>query len=177
RRFDRDGALRIPFMSAMAMTGHRDGDRGSYLEIVDALAEQAADPRRDRLELFRRVAFSIPISNVDDHLRNHGFLWRGAAGWSLSPAYDLNPTPRDVKPGILATNIDYDDGSCSIELLRSVAEEFSLKLADADRLVREVATVCSGWREVARARAVQATEIERMASAFEHDELSSALAL
>ncbi|MCU5785548.1 type II toxin-antitoxin system HipA family toxin [Alloalcanivorax marinus] len=174
RRFDCDGDERIPFLSAMSMTGHRDGERGSYLEIVDALAEQGASAREDRQELFRRVAFSILVSNVDDHLRNHGFLWQGRAGWSLSPAYDLNPTPQDMKARVLATNIDLDDGTCSIELLRSVADEFSLKPAEADACIREVAKACKGWRDAARKRGAPAAEIKRMESAFEHEDLATA---
>lgn len=177
RRFDRNGDERIPFLSAMSMTEHRDGERGSYLEIVDALAEQGARARADRLELFRRVAFSILVSNVDDHLRNHGFLWQGGAGWSLSPAYDINPTPQDIKARVLATNIDLDDGTCSIELLRSVAEEFSLKLADADSEIRAIADVCKGWRNVASERRAPACEIKRMESAFEHADLVRARSL
>jgi len=61
--------------------------------------------------LFRRVVFNVLISNVDDHLRNHGFLWLGKAGWLLSPAYDLNPVPTDLKARVLTTNIDLDEGA------------------------------------------------------------------
>ena len=117
RRFDRDGTLRIPFLSAMAMTGSRDGTRGSYPEIVDALAGAGAQAKADAIELYRRVAFNVLISNVDDHLRNHGFLWSGNAGWVLSPAFDLNPVPADVKARVLSTNIDLDEGTCSLDLL------------------------------------------------------------
>jgi serine/threonine-protein kinase HipA len=85
RRFDRNGTIRIPFLSAMAMTGSKDGDRGSYPEIVDALAQNGAQAKTDAQAQYRRVAFNVLISNVDDHLRNHGFLWLGKAGWSLSP--------------------------------------------------------------------------------------------
>ncbi|MBP2562087.1 serine/threonine protein kinase HipA of HipAB toxin-antitoxin module [Neorhizobium galegae] len=89
RRFDRNGAIRIPFLSAMAMMGAKDGERGSYPEIVDALAQHGAQGKTDAHALYRRVVFNVLISNVDHHLRNHGFLWLGKAGWSLSPAYDL----------------------------------------------------------------------------------------
>lgn len=177
RRFDREGRRRIPFLSAMSMTEHRDGDRGSYLEVVDALTEHGARAAEDRIELFKRVAFSVLVSNTDDHLRNHGFLWLGQHGWTLSPAYDINPTPQDISPRILATNIDFDDGTCSIELLRSVAEEFALKLTDADALIRHVATATQDWRRIARWRGAKEPEIQRMESAFEHDDLQTALSL
>ena len=127
RRFDRDNGWRIPFLSAMSMTGSRDGERGSYPELVDALTAHGAQSREDALQLYRRVVFNVLVSNVDDHLRNHGFLWSGQGGWILSPAYDLNPTPVDVKARILTTNIDLDEGTCSVELLAGhVAGYFGL---------------------------------------------------
>ncbi len=177
RRFDRNGDNRIPFLSAMSMTQHSDGEHGSYLEIVDALSTYGANAEADRVELFKRVAFSILVSNTDDHLRNHAFLWSGYNGWVLSPAYDINPTPQDIKPRILTTNIDFDDGTCSIELLRSVAEDFSLKLSHADDLIRSVAETVKDWKSVARCRGAKNSEIQRMASAFEHDDLRRALLL
>src|SRR3546814_1751851 len=74
--------------------------------MVDALAQHGSQGKTDAHALYRRVAFNVLISNVDDHLRNHGFLCRGKAGWSLSPAYDLNPVPADLKARVLTTNID-----------------------------------------------------------------------
>ena len=177
QRFDRRNGRRIPFVSALSMTEHRDGERGSYLEIVDALTTQGSRAAADRLELFKRIAFSVLVSNTDDHLRNHGFLRVDASGWTLSPAYDVNPTPPDIKARILTTNINFDDGTCSIDLLRSVAEEFSVKLADADVLIRDVARVTGTWRDAARRRGAAQAEIRRMEGAFEHPEHETALSL
>ena len=177
RRFDRVGAIRIPFLSAMAMAGSRDGERGSYPEIVDALAQHGAQAKTDAQALYRRVAFNVLISNVDDHLRNHGFLWLGKAGWSLSPAYDLNPVPTDLKARVLTTNIDLDEGTCSLDLLEAASEFFALTLAQARMIVKEVATVTATWRDIAKAVGARSAEINRMASAFDHDDLKRALAL
>ena len=177
RRFDRVGTNRIPFLSAMSMTGSRDGQRGSYPEIVDALAAHGAQARADAQALYRRVAFNVLISNVDDHLRNHGFLWQDRRGWSLSPAYDLNPVPTDLKARILTTNINLDEGTCSLDLLEAAAEYFSLGLQQARAIVNEVAIVAATWRDVAREAGARPSEINRMASAFEHDDLKRALVL
>lgn len=177
RRFDRAGALRIPFLSAMAMTSSRDGERGSYPEIVDALAQHGARAKPDAHALYRRVVFNVLISNVDDHLRNHGFLWLGKDGWSLSPAYDLNPVPTDLKARVLTTNIDLDEGTCSTELLESAAGYFGLGIEPARSIIREVAKVTATWRQIAQRVGARAAEITRMASAFEHDDLRRALAL
>lgn len=177
RRFDRRGATRIPFLSAMAMTGGKDGERGSYPEIVDALAERGAQAKNDAHALYRRVVFNVLISNVDDHLRNHAFLWLGRTGWSLSPAYDLNPVPTDLKARVLTTNIDLDEGTCSTELLEAASEFFALSLADARLIIKDVAVVTATWRETAKAAGASSGEINRMASAFEHDDVRRALAL
>lgn len=174
RRFDRREGQRIPFLSAMAMTGSRDGERGSYPEIVDALASSGAEARADATQLYRRVVFNVLISNVDDHLRNHGFLWKGKAGWVLSPAYDLNPVPVDIKARVLTTNINLDEGTCSIELVESAAEYFGLGRKGARTIIAEVAAVTRSWREVARRIGARAGEIDRMASAFEHSDLEQA---
>jgi serine/threonine-protein kinase HipA len=90
-RFDRSTNGRILFLSALSMLGARDQETHSYLEIVDALRQHGAQPIDDMHELWRRIVFTVLISNVDDHLRNHGFLYTGSDGWALSPAYDLNP--------------------------------------------------------------------------------------
>jgi len=177
RRFDRDNGWRIPFLSAMSMTGARDGERGSYPELVDALTAHGAQAKEDALQLYRRVVFNVLVSNVDDHLRNHGFLWSGQGGWILSPAYDLNPTPVDVKARILTTNIDLDEGTCSVELLQETAGYFGLGDRQSCTIIREVAEVTRTWQAVATEVGARRAEITRMASAFEHEDLQAALKL
>jgi len=177
RRFDRNGGQRIPFLSAMAMLGARDGEGGSYPEIVDALSSHGASATADAHELYRRVAFNVLINNVDDHLRNHGFLRLNHHGWTLSPAYDLNPVPVDLKARVLTTNIDLEEGTCSIALLLEAAEFYSLSKSRAKEILKQVATATRTWRAVAKAVGAPAAEIKRMESAFEHEEQEQALAL
>jgi serine/threonine-protein kinase HipA len=177
RRFDRTEGARIPFLSALSMLGLKDGERGSYPELVDALARYGARAREDARELYRRMLLNVLVSNVDDHLRNHGFLWTGREGWTLSPVYDLNPTPTDVRPRILTTNISLDEATCDLDLALASAELFGLGLEEAKAISKDVANVISTWREVATAAGAPKREIHRMASAFEHNDLARALAL
>jgi serine/threonine-protein kinase HipA len=176
-RFDRADAERIPFLSALSMLGLKDGERASYPELVDVLAQNGAQVREDAAELYRRMTFNVLASNVDDHLRNHGFLWQGRGGWRLSPAYDVNPTPQDLKPRILTTYLAPDDATCSVAMLLEVAEYFSLSPTAAKVIVQSVAKVTATWRDAAAARGARQGEINRMASAFEHGDLAQALAL
>lgn len=177
RRFDRAAGTRIPFLSALSMLGLKDGERGSYPELVDVLAQQGSQAKLDAHELYRRMVLNVLISNVDDHLRNHGFLWTGTQGWTLSPIYDLNPTPVDVRPRILTTNISVDEATCDLDLVLSSAEFFGLELAEAKAIAREVATVTATWRKVASTMDAPQNEIRRVSSAFEHNDLARALVL
>src|SRR5579859_5504908 len=171
RRFDRDGSRRIPFLSAMSMLGSKDNETRSYLEIVDALRQHGAAPKADMAALWRRMVFNILISNTDDHLRNHGFLYEGRDGWRLSPAYDLNPVPVDIKPRILATAINEDDSTASLALAMEVAAYFELDEGKAREIAAQVGNVVSRWRDEASRHGLSKGEIDRMASAFEHDDL------
>lgn len=177
RRFDRANGQRIPFLSAMALLGAKDGQTGSYPEMVDALARHGSQAKKDARALYRRVAFNVLISNVDDHLRNHGFLRFDRSGWTLSPAYDLNPVPADLKARLLTTNIDLEESTCSVDLLEGSAEYFALSLPEARSILKEVALATSSWRSVAKEVGANGKEIHRMASAFEHEALQQALVL
>ena len=174
RRFDRDGARRVPFLSAMSMLGADDREQRSYLEIADALRRHGVAAKRDLAELWRRIVFSILVSNTDDHLRNHGFLYDDAPGWRLSPAYDLNPTPTQIRPRVLRTHIDEYDGTASLDRALATAEYYGLELDRAKRIAGEVGRAVSGWRADAAALGASAGSIARMESAFEHEDLKMA---
>jgi serine/threonine-protein kinase HipA len=176
RRFDREHAMRVPFVSAMSMLDAKDNEARSYLEFVDILRQHGAAPKEDMHALWRRIVFSILISNTDDHLRNHGFLWAGPAGWRLSPAYDLNPVPTDVKPRILTTAIDLDNGTASLKLALDVAGYFELLPSEARRIAAEVGRAVGRWRRAAASLGLSKGEMDRMASAFEDEDLAAALA-
>jgi serine/threonine-protein kinase HipA len=177
RRFDREGKVRIPFLSAMSMLGANDHEMRSYLEFVDVLRQHGAAPKKDMHMLWRRIVFSVLISNTDDHLRNHGFLYVGPDGWRLAPAYDVNPVPADIKPRILTTAIDLEDGTASLQLALDVAEYFELTADAARAIANEVGQAVARWWNAAAAVGLTPTQIDRMASAFDHEDLKTALAL
>jgi serine/threonine-protein kinase HipA len=165
RRFDRRGEERVHFASALTLLGLRDGDQASYPEMADIVQREGSRPRRDCRELFRRMVFNVCIANLDDHLRNHGFL-RERSGWTLSPAYDLNPVPTDVRPRILSTRVTLDDATGSLDAARESATYFGLASAQADAIIGEVRAAVSGWDAVARGAGASASERSRMRSAF-----------
>lgn len=167
KRFDRtEEGGRCHFASAMTLLGRSDGDDAvsgaSYLEIAEFLMRHGAKAEEDLAQLWRRIVFSICVSNVDDHLRNHGFLLR-QEGWALSPAYDMNPVA--TAEG-LKLNVSEDDNAQDLDLAKEVAPYFRVKSARADEIVREVVTAVKGWRGVATSLSISASEQNLMAPAF-----------
>jgi serine/threonine-protein kinase HipA len=167
RRFDRSGSgQRQHFASAMTLLQRSDGDDAStgasYLEFVELLARVGAQPDRDMERLWRRIVFFMCVSNVDDHLRNHGFLLQ-ANGWILAPAYDMNPV--ETGDG-LKLNVSETDNSQSLELAYSVAPFCRVKVRRAKQITREVIDASSCWRMVASSVGIPKSEQESMTSAF-----------
>ena len=170
KRFDRDENRRIPFLSAMSMLEANEREQRSYLEIAYALIQNGSQPNKDITELWRRLVFNILISNTDDHLRNHGFLYNGI-GWCLSPAYDMNPTPIEVRPRMLTTAIDSENNTASLDVAFSIIDELRLTKQQACQIISEVIQSVIKWRSVAQSFGLKKREIDDMASAFEHEDL------
>jgi len=169
KRFDRLRNERTPFLSAMSMLGAKDNQDHSYLEIAYALLQNGASPEEDLTELWRRIVFTVMISNTDDHLRNHAFTYERYKGWRLSPVYDINPTPIEIKPHVLTTAIDFDDTSASLETAMAVANEFRLSNNQARKILKEVCVSVKQWRVVASKLGLSKQECDRMSSAFRDD--------
>jgi serine/threonine-protein kinase HipA len=167
QRFDRtsDGK-RIHYASAMTLLQRKDGDDAesgvSYLDLVGFIKSNCSDVERNLEELFRRVLFSVCISNTDDHLRNHGFLYT-VQGWSLSPAFDLNPNETGTG---LKLNIDEYDNSLNVELVMHTASNYLISESRAVEIKEDVLLAVSGWRKVAAKYKISPAEIERKARAF-----------
>lgn len=166
-KFDRAaGNMRIPYISAMTMLDAADGERRSYIELAEGILQHCILPRRDLPELWRRMAFSLMVSNTDDHLRNHGFLRRNPGGWELSPLFDVNPTPPDVSPRVLTTPLTPDGADASREPLLEYAALFYLRPAEAKALWQQIQKAVSAWSTIAAELKIPKKERDRMAQAF-----------
>jgi serine/threonine-protein kinase HipA len=164
RRFDRTStAGRLHFASAMTLLERRDGDEGtSYVDLARALVQQGARPARDLEQLWRRIVFFVCISNIDDHLRNHGFLL-DVKGWTLAPAYDMNPI---ATGNGLSLNISETDNTQHLDLVREVAQTFRVKKKRAEEIIDEVKAVVRDWRTEAKKLRISKAAQDRMAPAF-----------
>ena len=167
KRFDREGSRRVHFSSAMTMLGKVDGENRtegrSYLEIVSFLKANGAAPKSDLEELWKRIVFSMAVSNTDDHFRNHGFLLT-ENGWTLSPMYDVNP---DVYGEYLSLNVDDHDSVIDFELAKDAALYYGLSAKQAEQEIAEIRTIVEkNWEILAKGFGISRNEIERMRPAF-----------
>ncbi len=151
KRFDRiNEDKRIHFISAMTVLGKKDGDNAdegvSYLEIVEAIKQNSTQPKKDLQELWKRIVFSIAVTNTDDHLRNHGFLYNDKKFY-LSPMYDVNP----INEGMgLSLNIDQNNNSLDFDLAISVSKFFGIKEDEASKCVAFVKENVKQWKNIAQ---------------------------
>ena len=177
RRFDRHGDRRIPYMSAHTALNW-DGDAGGYYtDIADVIRQLSSRPGDDLKELWRRIVFTILVSNKDDHLKNHGFIYAGNDRWRLSPAFDINPAP--LRHRVLETGI-IEGGSfdASLDLALEASEIFDLEYAGACQQAFQMAgTISQNWKQALRDEAASAGEIKLYVDAFAHDEMEKALKL
>ncbi|MEZ4686658.1 MAG: HipA domain-containing protein [Bacteroidia bacterium] len=167
RRFDRDeNNKRIHFASAMTLLGYRDGhdflEGGSYIELVEFIESRGADPQNDIQELWKRIVFSVLVSNTDDHLRNHGFLLK-PQGWKLSPAYDINPNPYGQG---LSLNISENDNSLSTALCLEVAPIFRWNASEASSFIQYAIDIIGPWEQMASQLKISQSERAEMRPAF-----------
>ncbi|HEV2247300.1 MAG TPA: type II toxin-antitoxin system HipA family toxin [Terriglobia bacterium] len=176
RRFDRrDDGGRIPYVSAATLLGAdpADAQEHFYTEMVDALRIHGAEVQLDLEELWRRMAFFVLITNVDDHLRNHGFLHVRHGQWRLAPAFDLNPFPDRARE--LKTWISEETGpEATIEALLSVLAYFQISRTRAKEILGRIEQAVSKWREAGTAIGMTNQELDQFTDAFEHPERETA---
>ncbi|WP_413111961.1 type II toxin-antitoxin system HipA family toxin [Thaumasiovibrio sp. DFM-14] len=165
KRFDRkDNGNRLHFTSAMTQLEYFDGndDGASYLELAEFLIQHGSNTQEDLEQLWTRMLFNIMVSNSDDHLRNHGFIF-DTTGWQLSPAYDINPTPNATG---LHLNIDDVSNALEVELAFEVAEYFQLEAKKADGIYQRVVAAVSRWEELAEEAGIEKGDRDLMRDCF-----------
>ena len=167
KRFDRILNKRVHFASAMTLLGKTDGtsaaDGTSYLDIAAFIKSYGAQPKRDLIELWKRIVFNMAVSNTDDHLRNHAFIFT-ENGWELSPLYDVNPVPYGDE---LSLNVDEEDNSINIDLVIQTAVRFGISETDATTYAKDILTIVKeNWEKRATALGLSRRLIEEMRPAF-----------
>ncbi|MCY4239171.1 MAG: type II toxin-antitoxin system HipA family toxin [Rhodospirillaceae bacterium] len=175
RRFDRRGDTRIPYISARTALDWQSEEGGFYTDIADVIRQISSKPVEDLHELWRRIVFTILVSNKDDHLKNHGFIYAGGDRWRLSPAFDINPSPSRHR--VLETGI-IQGGSfeASMEIALEASEFFDLAPTDARQQTFQMAeTLANNWKRTLRDEGATPDDLRTYVDAFEHVEAEKAL--
>ena len=176
-RFDRDGARRIPFLSAHSLLGLPQDEAGAYTLLADGIRQFGHDIGDDLRELWRRLVFSLFASNYDDHLRNHGFLMREpGAGRSRPPTTSI-PCRKSTEPHTPKTAITEHQEEPTIAAAMTAATRFGLKAGEAKTILHEVFSAVSAWRKTGRQLRIKANTLDAYASAFEHPLMDEARCL
>ncbi|HSS67170.1 MAG TPA: HipA domain-containing protein [Nocardioidaceae bacterium] len=169
KRFDRDDdGRRVPYISARTLLNAQDlGSTGEYgaSGIAGRLRTESADPKRDLGQLWRLAALNLLINNTDNHLRNHGFV-RSGRGWSLSPAFDLEPNP---DTGSTFTGTLFGGAAQRATGLRgllAIAGDCGLDAAGARVVLDQVHQAVGGWSDDAQRYGANASEIALFEDCF-----------
>lgn len=171
KRFDRKDANRIPFASAMTLMSLDDesADDGSYIELADIIKKVSPQPKIDQYELWRRMTFNAMVGNIDDHLRNHGFL-HDQQGWRLSPAFDINPVAIQLEKRRHALSFDGERLTPSLKTCVELAPYFDVDKTMIDYALLKIGKSLESWQDVARENTLEDEEIKRMEKAFNHED-------
>ena len=179
RRFDRtSGGGRVPYLSAASMLQASRQEDHAYTQIAERILAECVDPGRDLAELWRRIVFNLLITNVDDHLQNHGFLHVGQGQWRLAPAFDINPFP-DKDPELKLWLTEDSGPVDEIDAVVAAANYFRLSQADALRILGEVYHAVRDWKRIAQSAPVGMSngDLDDFTPAFEHAQTRAAAAL
>ena len=174
RRFDRASGRRLHYASARTFLGKSGSETGYYSDLADTMRSNCGglpELRTELQELHRRIVFSILVSNDDDHLKNHGFLYAGGRTWKLSPAFDINPRPD--RSGYLQTGISDSSGyEASVEAAIEAAPLFDVEPQAARQGACEMAaTISARWRPLCRSLGMSEDDCRRYVPAFDHSEI------
>ena len=169
KRFDRTpDNRRIHFVSAMTILGKTDGanaaDGTSYLDILGVIRQKGSKAIEDAQELWKRIVFNIAVSNTDDHLRNHGFVY-DSKGLRLSPLYDVNPNPEGVS---LSLNINQTDSSLDFDIIMDIAPFFGIKKDEGAGILKNIKDNVSRYKYIASKFGIRQNEIRSMECAFRY---------
>jgi serine/threonine-protein kinase HipA len=164
---------RMAFVSGLTLLAcsEMDSPNKSYGDLAQAIRKYAHPQviRDNNGELFARMVFNIFVSNDDDHLRNHGFLWDPRLpGWRLSPLYDVMPRPSVASERRLHLGVGPEGRAATLDNAIGAREQFTLSSEDAASIIARVWAIVREWKMHFEESAVTPEQIEKIASAFRH---------
>jgi len=169
KRFDRNSPKRLMYLSANSLLQAKSHQQYTYEDIASLIRTISPKAKYDLGQLWRRMIFNILINNVDDHLKNHGFLHTIGDQWVLAPAFDLNPFPDKMRA--LKTWISQQSGEfASLDEALAISKSFELSNKEAKVILSEMRPIVSTWKSIAQNLGMNARDIDQYAPAFEYQE-------
>ena len=169
KRFDRNGPKRLMYLSANSLLQANSNQQYSYEDIASLIRTISPKAKYDLGQLWRRMIFNILINNVDDHLKNHGFLHTTGDQWVLAPAFDLNPFPDKMRA--LKTWISQKSGEfASLDEALAISKSFELSNKEAKVILSEMRSIVSTWKSIAQNLGMNARDVDQYAPAFAYHE-------
>ncbi|WP_310991714.1 type II toxin-antitoxin system HipA family toxin [Aequorivita marina] len=152
-RYDRQNGEKQHVLTVTGLTGwdFKSQPENSSYENVFKVGLGLEVPHKDLQQLFKRMVFNVVFRNVDDHLKNHSFIYnKEANSWNLGPAYDLTYVLNPFfayKTTSRALSINGKRTEIALKDLLNIAEEFAIK--NPKGIIEEVQELRSRWPEVA----------------------------
>ncbi len=169
RRFDREGPKRLMYLSANSLLQAKSNQQYTYEDIASLIRTISPRTKYDLGQLWKRMIFNVLINNVDDHLKNHGFLHTTGDQWVLAPAFDLNPFPDKMRA--LKTWISQESGEvASLDDALAISKSFEIAKDEAKGILSEMKAAISKWKSLAQNLGMNARDIDQYAPAFEYQE-------
>lgn len=170
---------RLGFVSGLTLVGcdETESRTKAYTDLAQAVRNHCHTSviRADNAELFNRMVYNLMVSNDDDHLRNHGFVWEPRlAGWRLSPLYDVLPRASHATERFLHLGVGPQGRLATLDNALETHEMFTLSRASACAMIANIWRVVREWRVYFESFGIPAAEIEKIAPAFRHiDDVST----
>lgn len=169
-RYDRQNGEKQHVLTVTGLTGwdFKSQPENSSYENVFKVAIALEVPHKDLQQLFKRMVFNLVFRNVDDHLKNHSFIYnKENNNWGLAPAYDLTYALNPLftfKSTSRALSINGKRTEITIKDVLTIAEEFAIK--NPKGIIDEVQELTSRWVELANELKIPKTIIERINTDF-----------
>ena len=169
-RYDRQNGEKQHVLTVTGLTGwdFKSNPETSSYENVFKVALGLEVPHKDVQQLFRRMIFNLVFRNVDDHLKNHSFIYdKESNSWNLSPAYDLTYALNPLftfKSTSRALSINGKRTEITVKDVLTIAEEFAIK--NPKGIIEEVQALTSKWVDLANEHEIPKKIVDRIDNDF-----------
>lgn len=168
-RFDRQKGKKVHLLTASGLTGwdFMKPENSTYENLFN-LALNLKVPHKDLQELFKRMVFNLVFANIDDHLKNHSFIYLNSTNsWTLAPAYDLT-YPLNALNNYLrisrALSINGKRENINIDDLLTIATAFSIK--NPKKIILEIQNGTIYWNSIAENLKIKEVVINAISNEF-----------